>query len=97
MQIKARNRYWQSETSRACTTWIQVHDTGTFAAARFVRVPTDDNLELSSRGIDVKLLNVVQNVYQGGANFGDGRHRQLGRPGTFVNVAPIGDDRRHSA
>jgi len=97
MQIKAHNRYRQSETPRAGTPWVQVDDTGTFAVARFVRVPTDDNLELSSRGIDVKLLNVVQNVYRGGANFGDGRHRQLGRPGTFVNVAPNGDDRRHSA
>ena len=34
-------------------------DTGTLGVARFVRMPTDDDVELSSRRINVKLLNVV--------------------------------------
>jgi hypothetical protein len=60
-------------------------------------VSADDNVELGSRRIEVKLLNVVQDVYQNRSTFGDCRHRQLGGPRAFVNVASNSHDRRHVA
>ena len=62
-----------------------------------MRVSADDNVELSGSGIDVKLLNIVQDVYQGRASLSDRRHRQLGSPSAVVKVSSDSDDRRHAA
>src|SRR5262249_15683065 len=69
-------------------TRIHVNDARAFRPARLVRMTTDDNVELSRGGIKIKLLNVVQHVYQNRARFNDGRDRQLRGPITFVNVPP---------
>ena len=44
--------------------------------ARFVRVPADDDVELSGSRIEVEFLIVVQDLYEERTSLGDGRHRQ---------------------
>jgi len=56
-------------------------------------VSADDNVELCGSRIEVKLLNVVQNVYQGRASLDDCRSGQVGRPILFVNISSHCDDR----
>src|SRR5947207_233538 len=63
----------------------------------FVRVSTDHNIELGGSRIEVKLLNVVQDVYVCRASLSDCSHRQVGCPSAFVNVSSNGDHWRTAA
>jgi hypothetical protein len=56
-------------------------------------VSADDNVELGGGGVEVELLNVVQNVYQGRTSLDDCRSGQVGRPILFVNISSHCDDR----
>jgi hypothetical protein len=85
------------KAARACTPRIQVHDPSTFGMARLVRVPTHDYVEFSGGRIQIKLLNVVEDVYQRRTSFGDRRHRQVRGPNAFVNVSSNRDDRCNNA
>jgi hypothetical protein len=62
-QLQPRNRDGQPKTPGTGTSRVQVHDSGTFGAARPVRVPADDDVELGGSRIEVKLLNIVQDEY----------------------------------
>jgi hypothetical protein len=58
---------------------------------------TDDDVDLGRSGIDIKLLNVVQNVNQCRTSLDSCRHGQLGGPIALVDISPNRDHRRYSA
>lgn len=53
--------------------------------------------ELRCGGVEVKLLNVVKNVYRGRASLDECRRGQLGRLRASADVSFDGDHRRHLA
>ena len=55
----------------------------------------DDHVEPGC--FEVQLSNVVEDIDQAGPGLGDRRHRQVGRPNAFVDVASNRHDRRDLA
>ena len=51
---------------------VQVDDTGSLGAPGLVRMPANDNVEATDRRIQIKLLNIVQDVDQNRASLRDG-------------------------
>ena len=58
-------------------------------------MPANDDVESSRSRIQVKLLNVMQDIHQSRASFGHCRGWHLGCPRALVDVPPNGNHWRH--
>ena len=47
----------------------------------------DDNIELSGARVEIKLLDLMKDIYLGVASFGYCRHRKVGGPSSLVDVS----------
>jgi len=57
-----------------------------------VRVPCDNCLKTGDSGVEIKVVDVVQDIEGNATGFDYFRLRELTRPGSLIVVAPNGDE-----
>ena len=86
-EIDTRDRHRQIEPARSRASRIEEQDSIAFRLSRLVGMPADDDLKTCGGGIEVKRVNVVQNVNRGCIRFDDFRFGQRLCPRVGIHIS----------